>query len=172
MKSATIYTLVALFVLIFPAVNFTTNTIPGLEFRKADAGPLSRRLESKHSPASDAQSKMEGVQSEMQNTGTEIQGGDSEAKNKCIEMLNKGDNEGAQKCIEQLQNGDSRGTQDPADNTQGAFQSSQPTDAPANVQDGNSVMQEKNLDTREKCIDMRRSGDIEGARKCFQQLRH
>ena len=157
MKSISILSLVAIIVLIISSITFTSNGIPGIDTRTAEAGHLSKRLESKHSPSPHSQATS--------------QGGDSEAQEKCIEMLHKGDHEGAQKCIAELQGDDSTGPQAPATQTQPAAQPAA-APAPATVSSAASGTQGELFDAREKCAEMLRSGDHAGARECIRQLRN
>ncbi len=90
MRSITVFSLAVLSALMFSADNFMDGGIPMLEIPTAEAGPLSKRLESKHRPPPHSQASM--------------QGGDSGARQECIEILHNGDHEGARECIRQLRN--------------------------------------------------------------------
>lgn len=164
MKSLVIITMTTLFVLSTPPINSTGGGIFGVGVRKVEAGPLSKRLESKHAPSPHSQANVSGMQSQMQ-------GGLDEDREKCIEMLHRGDHEGAQNCIDQLQSGGSGETQPPAAEPQ-AVQASSPPSVPASDVQGTATgAQDANYDAREKCAEMLRGGDHLGARRCIQQLR-
>ena len=156
-RLTTTFVLTAILIFAPYAINLNTNGIIRIESSTAEAGPLSKRLEKRHSPSPHSQ--------------TAMQGGDSEAREQCIEMLHRGDHQGAQNCIEQLQSGDSTETQIPAAQTQ---PTSQPSAAPSGstVSNAASGAQDELFDAREKCAEMLRSGNRAGARECIQKLRN
>jgi len=154
MKYQIVFALTALSVFVLPAVNTPLGTVAGI----AEAGPLAKRLESKNKQSQHAEAGMHG--------------GDSEAREKCIEMLHKGDHEGAQNCIAQLQGGGSDGEQTAAPKEQPATQSTQSSNvsSPAAVQDAASGTQDALHSAREKCAEMLRNGNRSGARECIRKL--
>ena len=147
MKYHIVSPLIALSILVLPVINGPLGTEAGI----AEAGPLGKRLETKHKLSSHAET------------------GGNEAHEKCIEMLHKGDHEGAQNCISQLQDGDSNAEQAPA----AQVESTQSTDvkSPATVQADASGAQGDLQSARDKCAEMLRNGNRSGARECIQKLK-
>lgn len=148
MKFFSILTFIVTAALVIPAITPLASRIPCFQAGIAEAGPLSRRLETKKSPLPNSQSAM--------------QGGNSEAMEQCIEMLHSGDHEGAQECIAQLKNGNSKDTQAPA---------AQPPEEVKPSQPGAAGSQDELVDKREMCAEMLRNGNRAGARECIGKLR-
>lgn len=99
MKCTATFSLAALFILIVPALNLTTDFTYWFGVPAAEAGPFAKQRKARHS----------------QPPAQEI---DTEEVQKCKEMLQSGDSEGAQACMEQLQGDDSRDEHTPSKEAQ------------------------------------------------------